>query len=150
MVQTDSKSTERESHLRLIVIFHYVLGAVAGMFAMFPILHLLFGLMMLFSPESFEGQGEAPPAFLGWFFIILAGLFIVIGLAFAVCVIIAGRCIQKRTRYLFCLVMAGIQCMFVPFGTVLGVFTILLLMNEDVKAMFASHSKPSGSNLSVS
>jgi hypothetical protein len=32
--------------------------------------------------------------------------------------------------------MAGIECVFMPFGTVLGVFTIIVLVREDVKAMF--------------
>ena len=37
---------------------------------------------------------------------------------------------------MYCLVMAGIECLFMPFGTVLGVFTIIVLMRESVKEMF--------------
>jgi len=33
-------------------------------------------------------------------------------------------------------VMAGIECLFMPFGTVLGVFTILVLVRESVKPLF--------------
>jgi len=38
----------------------------------------------------------------------------------------------------FCLVMAGAECLFMPFGTVLGVFTIILLLQEPVKQLFNS------------
>jgi hypothetical protein len=37
---------------------------------------------------------------------------------------------------MFCLVMGGVECLFMPFGTVLGVFTIIVLMREPVKQLF--------------
>jgi hypothetical protein len=40
---------------------------------------------------------------------------------------------------MFCLVMAGIQCIFMPFGTVLGVFTIIVLMRNSVKEAFTAN-----------
>ncbi len=36
------------------------------------------------------------------------------------------------------LVMAGIECLFMPFGTALGVFTIIVLIRDDVKTMFGT------------
>ena len=33
--------------------------------------------------------------------------------------------------------MAAVECVFMPFGTVLGVFTIIVLMREPVKQLFA-------------
>jgi hypothetical protein len=32
--------------------------------------------------------------------------------------------------------MAGVACMFMPFGTVLGVFTIVVLLRDSVKELF--------------
>jgi hypothetical protein len=32
--------------------------------------------------------------------------------------------------------MAGIECIFMPVGTVLGVFTIIVLMRDSVKELF--------------
>jgi hypothetical protein len=37
--------------------------------------------------------------------------------------------------------MACIECMFMPFGTVLGVFTIIVFIRQSVKALFTP--KPS-------
>jgi hypothetical protein len=36
---------------------------------------------------------------------------------------------------MLCLVSAGISCTFSPFGTVLGIFTIILLMQTGVREM---------------
>ena len=131
-----SNLTREEQHLRLLSIFHYVVAGFAGLFALFPIIHLIIGLTMIFSPEKFGGKGEPPPAFLGWFFVIFAATFIVLGCTFAVLVLTTGRFLARRKHYLFCLVMGGVECLFVPFGTVLGVFTIIVLMQEPVKQMF--------------
>ena len=59
-----------------------------------------------------------------------------VGLAFAVCVILTGRYIVRHKHYIFCLVMASLNCLFMPFGTILGVFTIVVLMRPSVKTLF--------------
>ena len=128
-----------EEHLKLLSIFHYVVGGLAGFFAMFPIFHLIMGLVFIFASRGGEGKGEPPPAFIGWFFVIFAGMIIAAGWSLAVCVIAAGRFLTRRKRYLFCLVMAGIECIFMPFGTVLGVFTIIVLMRESTKELFLAN-----------
>lgn len=66
-----------------------------------------------------------------------AVVFITLGLVFAAFVFTAGRFLARHRRYSFCLTMAGAECIFVPFGTVLGVFTIIVLMRESVKQLFA-------------
>jgi hypothetical protein len=128
-----------EEHLKLLSIFHYIVGGMAGLFAMFPIIHFILGLVFILAPGKFESEGEPPPAFIGWFFVIFAGMFIAAGWAFAACVITAGRFLARRRHYLFCLVMAGIECIFMPFGTVLGVFTIIVLMRESTKKLFSAN-----------
>lgn len=36
--------------------------------------------------------------------------------------------------------MAAVECMLMPFGTVLGVFTIVVLMRESVKKLFTMNN----------
>lgn len=127
----------REEQLRLLSIFHYVVAGMAALFACFPIIHLVFGLVMVFAPNVFnDGKGNAPPEFIGWFFVVFASLFILVGWTIAVLVLIAGRCLAQRKRYMFCFVMGGVECLFMPFGTVLGVFTLILLSQEPMKQLF--------------
>jgi hypothetical protein len=42
--------------------------------------------------------------------------------------------------------MAGLACMFMPFGTVLGVFTIIVLVKENVKGMFRGAASKDGTD----
>jgi hypothetical protein len=79
-----------------------------------------------------------PPEFLGWIFAVLGSALFVTGIAMAICILIAGRCLSRRRCYSFALVMACIECLFVPFGTILGVFTIVVLSRESVKALFST------------
>ncbi len=130
--------TRDEDHLRLLSVFHYVVSGIAGLFALFPVLHLVMGLVFILAPEKMQGQGPPLPGFFGWMFVIMALVFITIGLTFAACVFATGRFLARRRHYLFCLVMAGVECVFMPFGTVLGVFAIVVLTRETVKGLFNS------------
>lgn len=122
-----------EQYLKLLSVFHYVVGGLAAFFACIPILHMSLGIAML------VGAIEDVPAFAGTLLVMIAMVAILAGWTLAICLIIAGRSLAKRRRYMFCLVMAAISCVFMPFGTVLGVFTIIVLMRPAVKELFAAH-----------
>lgn len=129
-------------HLRLLSIFHYVLAGVTALFSSFGLIHLSVGLMMLFSPDKFMGggHGEPPPPTVGLMFALIGGIFVLGGWSLATAIFLAGRFLRRRKHYLFCLVVAGLSCMFAPLGTVLGVFTIVVLMRPSVKLLFNSDS----------
>jgi hypothetical protein len=134
--------TQDEDHLRLLSVFHYIVGGLAAFVACFPIIHLVIGLVFILAPQKFDGKGQPPPAWFGWLFVILASIFIMLGWIFAGFVLAAGRFLAKRKRHTFCLVMAGVECLFMPFGTVLGVFTIIVLMRDSVKQLFSADNAP--------
>lgn len=126
-----------EQHLRLLKIFHYVVAALVALFSCLFIIHLVIGITAIISPQTFKGSnGSMPPSFLGWLFALIGGFALLSGWAFAVCLIFAGRFLARRKRYLFCMVVAAVSCFFMPFGTVLGVFTIIVLQRPSVKEQF--------------
>jgi len=122
-----------EQYLKLLSVFHYVVGGLAAFFACIPIIHLSIGIAIL------VGAIDDAPGFAGVLLVMIAMVAILIGWTLAVCIIVAGRCLAKRKRYMFCLVMAAISCIFMPFGTVLGVFTIIVLMRPSVEELFESN-----------
>jgi hypothetical protein len=126
-----------KEHVDLLGIFHYVVAGIAALFSCFPLMHLFMGIMVMTVgfDESQNHSGPAPWIF-GLFFVVFASVAILMGLAFAICIAFAGKYLRKRVKYMFCLVMAGIECMFMPFGTVLGVFTIIVLQRPGVKLLF--------------
>ena len=123
-------------HLRLLSVFHYVLAVLAGLCSLFPLLYLGFGLAILTGHFPDGHSGDAMPGFMGWFMVLFGAAWLVCGLAFAICLWLSGRYLAQHRRYVFCLVMAAISCMFTPFGTVLGVFTIIVLMRPSVRELF--------------
>jgi hypothetical protein len=133
-----------EEHLRLLSIFHYVCAGLAAMFACFPIIHLIIGFVLLMHPQAFGPQNNQPhpEKFIGLVFVALATTIILLGWAFAACLAYTGRCLSQRKHYTFCTVMGGVACMFMPFGTVLGVFTLIVLMRPTVKALFTGVTTP--------
>ena len=125
-------------HLRLLAIFHYIVAGLAAVFSFFPLLYTTIGGIFIFAarhgtPKPGE---ELPPEFLGWIFLVLGLFLFLLGIAMAICVSIAGRCLSRRKCYSFALVIACIECLFIPFGTILGVFTIIALSRESVKRLF--------------
>jgi hypothetical protein len=56
------------------------------------------------------------------------------GLALATAV--SGYFIQTRQRRIFSIVVAAINCVLFPFGTVLGVFTMVVLVRPSVVALY--------------
>ena len=123
--------------LRLLSIFHYVVAGLAALFACIPIIYLVNGLMFASFLKKEAGMKDGMPAFIGWFFIAFTGVFISLGWTFAICMAVAGRFLACHRHYMYCLIMAALACMFMPFGIVLGIFTIIVLIRPSVKESFA-------------
>lgn len=132
-------ASQDQQHLDLLGVFHYVVAGIAALFSLFPVIHLVMGLAMVTGqfPDMHARPGQPNPALFGWFFVVFAAIFILCGLTFSALLAYAGRCLRQRRRYTFCLVMAAISCVFMPFGTVLGVFTLIVLTKPTVKPLFA-------------
>ena len=130
--------------LQLLAIFHWVVAGLTALCSFFPVIHLFLGIAAVKGNLHGSNSGGVEQAF-GWFFIVFACGFILMGLTLASCLAIAGRCIARREYRTFCLVIAGIACMFFPFGTALGVFTIVVLSRDSVRALFEKplpHASP--------
>lgn len=100
-------------------------------------IHLAIGLAIVSGKFGKPVQGEPPPEFVGWVFITIGAVAIVACWVFAAALAAAGELLQRRRGYTYCLVMAALACMFMPFGTVLGVFTLVVLVRPSVKELFA-------------
>jgi hypothetical protein len=129
-----------KERLQLLAIFHYVVAGLAALFSFFPLLYTTVGVIFIFAVwHGTAKPGEdLPPEFLGWIFAVLGALLFLIGIAMTICILIAGRSLALRKRYSFAFVMACIECLFIPFGTILGVFTIVVLSRESVRGLFAA------------
>ena len=134
--------SQDEEPLRLLSIFHYVFGGLVALGATIPIIHVIIGVVIAVSASFDSGHGGGPPVWFGLLMAIIGGALVLGGWIVAGLMLYAGRCLGRRQRYMLCLVAAGISCVVVPIGTVLGVFTIIVLNRPSVKTLFAPTGPP--------
>ncbi len=125
-----------QEHLRLLSIFHYVVAGCAAIFACLPLIHLAIGLAFLSGKIDGTQGPENAGRLVGGFLVGIASVFLLFGWTLVGFLVLAGRSLAQHRRYTFCLVMAAISCAFMPFGTVLGVFTLIVLLRPGVKELF--------------
>lgn len=128
-----------EEHLRLLSIGHYITGGICIAFASLFIFHFVFILVAALNPEMFAGPGQSPqgpPDGVFKIFAVVIGMVILAGWTFGGLTIYAGHCIKRRVRRTLTFVMACLNTMFIPFGTVLGVFTLIVLSRPNVKRLY--------------
>jgi len=136
-VITAAQRVKDEEHLRLLAVFHYVVAGIGGLFACFPLIHVAVGLAMFLSPSFMgKGQQDVPPHWFGLIFVVMGGFFVLLGWSAAICTFISGRYLAKRRKRMFSFVMGAILCAFMPFGTILGVFTLIVLGRDSVRQLY--------------
>lgn len=124
-----------QQYLRILSIFYYIVAVFIGVLGLLPGFYVVMGIVFLTGTLGPPGNG--PPPEMGIFFIVFGSAAILVAETFAVCVVIAGRSLAARKRYLFCFVIAVLLCLNGIPVMVLGVFSIVVLARESVKELFA-------------
>jgi hypothetical protein len=129
-----------EEHLKLLCLGYMISAATTAFFSIFGLMYAVMGIVMSKLTSSQQGAGtsatQAPPAFFGR---VITGIGIGI---FLVMVILAAAklrtafCIKHRRSRTFCMIVAGFSCLAIPYGTALGVLSILVLGRDSVARMF--------------
>jgi len=138
-------------HLRTLVICHYIKAGLTLMMSAFIPLHYALMRMAFTNPEFTKGMKEAgkngqpmpfdPQQFFAlfqWLYVI-GGVFM---LAAIILTVMSGRFIQRRVNRTFSIVVSGFLCLFFPFGTILGIFTIIVLTKESVMRLYDEAKVP--------
>ncbi|MBK9518615.1 MAG: hypothetical protein IPO09_14940 [Anaeromyxobacter sp.] len=125
-----------QSHRALgpLPLLHHVLAALALVAAVVPALYLYFGVALLsggFGPD----HGPAAPG-LAWQVVGggLAGVLLMAG--YALLLVSAGRALGGLRRWQLVCATAWLSLAFPPFGTLLGVATLLTLRRPEVRRLF--------------
>lgn len=130
-------SAQDLAHLDTIGILYYVLAGITTLFALFPVIHLVVGIGMLTLPAQ-PGQSAHDARLVGWLFIGVAVSLIGFGMILAVLFAMVARRLRQRRGYMFCVVASAVSCLSMPFGTALGVFSLIVLTKAPIKALFES------------
>ena len=128
-------------HLRLLRIGYFVMGGVSAFTSLFGIFYAFMGVFVLstirHSPAS---HGQPPPEFIAWLFAAIGLLIVVLGGTYAALAFFTARNLRLRRGRTICLVTAGLTCIYIPFGTLLGIFTFSVLGQPSVIQWFAYSS----------
>lgn len=129
-----------KNNLRTLEILHYVYGAFEILCAV--LVFFFFKSMGMFLQSDFvadESNGDPAPAIVGGVVSTIGWAISGFVLFFGILNIISGRNIGLRRSRTFSMVMAGIDCLNLPLGTPLGIFTLIELSKEDVKQLYAGN-----------
>ena len=85
---------------------------------------------------GFPGNQPPPPQFVGWLFIIFGGGFLYCWGNSRHLYHHRGTISGPPQTLVVCFRWVCCECFFMPFGAILGVFTIILLSRESIKSMF--------------
>lgn len=150
----DQRAVDRD-HLNLLAIFHFVFAGLALVGIAFLVMHYAIMNTVFSNPEMWQpkpGSTGAPPppmpfqpkeffAIFKWFYLIFGGALLLAG----VCNVASGLFIRARKHRNFSIVISALNCLQIPFGTCLGVFTIVVLMRESVNELYLD--TPAGTDL---
>jgi hypothetical protein len=87
------------------------------------------------TPTPTPAASPPPKVFVAIFGAVF-GAIVLANVALAALTIYAGRCIQTRRHKIFIYIISMLNCLFIPYGTLLGVFTIILLSSPAGDAEF--------------
>jgi hypothetical protein len=156
---TPRPAVPNQNNLDLLRFLHYGLGILAMIFANIFIVHIVLGwgithyrvttnnLFPQPTPSfTFTYPGRPvissgpvfppPPAQFGWLLVVFGALSVLLGWTWGILLIVSGRCIARRRHRVFSMVIAGLSCLQIPFGTALGVFTMIELSKDSVRAQY--------------
>ncbi|GMV13701.1 MAG: hypothetical protein HS104_34805 [Polyangiaceae bacterium] len=131
-------SAKDESDLNLLSVLHYVWSALLGcstlgVIGYFVLLGGIFGVSATSSGADPTGAAVAAGATLVMG--VIVGIFMA---ALFVIHFLAASGLRNRKRRLLIFVASALMCTSVPLGTLLGVFTFIVMGRPGVKALFGA------------
>lgn len=139
----DQTRAADDSHLKLLSIFYYIVAGLTALFSCIFLIHIAIGIAVLSGKMPMNNANNPPPpgfdkAF-GSIFIVIGSLAILFGWTMAVMNFIVARSLRARKRRLLILIIAGLNCASVPIGTILGVFTFVVMFRPSVESEFRAN-----------
>jgi len=128
----DPQAIRDGEHLNLLAVFHFIAAGLALLGLGFLGIHfVIFNAVFMHHDfgGGFPGRGHFPFAVFSILYVV-CGFWIVTA---GVLNLLSGCFLLRRRHRIYSIVVAAFNCLHVPFGTVLGVFTIVVLTRDSVR-----------------
>lgn len=129
-------------HLKVLSIFHFILGGLSALFVLVPVTHLFFGISLLTGIWPPDSPPPGPESWAGWILVVWASFLMAASLTFAGLVTYAAVSLANEKRHSYCVAIACLECVLFPLGTVLGIATLVVLFRPSVKELFGVAPAP--------
>jgi uncharacterized membrane protein YfcA len=141
---TDPLTVQRDTdQLNLLAIFHFI-GAALSLLGMgFLFVHFTFMNSLFGHPELWANQSKPPPPQFLQFFEMFRWFYAFFGIFLIACAIgnlMSAFSLRTRKNRTFSIAVGALNCLHMPLGTVLGVFTIIVLMRDSVRMSYEKRS----------
>ncbi len=128
-------------HLKILSICYYVMSGLSLLSLIACVLYVVIGGLMMSGQMTGSGATSAHAAseirMMGGFFLVIGISGTLFVAAIAILEFFVAKKLVRRESKMLCFVVAGINCLNMPLGTVLGVFTFLVLSRPSVAESFA-------------
>jgi len=123
-------------HLNLLSLFHLISGIFTLVYSVFMALYFGFVTFILNMGNKLNAaNSDFPFEFMNaimFVFTIVLFIAIILGVAKIFC----SKFIKQKTNRVFCIVICCIECFSFPYGTLLGVLSIMVLNRNSVKEIY--------------
>jgi hypothetical protein len=134
---TDCQALLDAEHLRLLALGYTISAAISAFFSLIGLFYMAMGGLIVFFAGSVPVKpGEPPPEFMGGIFAVIGLAMFLLLIAFAAAKFVVARNIKRRRGKTFCLVVAGLSCLGIPYGTLLGVASFIVLQRPAIARLF--------------
>lgn len=117
-----------EEHLRLLAVFHFIVGGFNLL-----VLVLLVLLPLVLGPSYYAALNiPQPPG--GWQERLIGAL--LVGSLQTLIYALNGWSLKNHHNRISCMILSVIECLSIPLGLILGVSAILVLRRDSVKELF--------------
>ena len=124
-----------EGQARMLAIGHYVVGALIMLFSLLPLIYVAFGFVFVLAPIP-TNPNEPSPVIVGVIIIAVGLLATAFILATGILNLIAGMGLSSQKWKVTIFVAAVVNLMNQPLGLILGILTILYMIQGDVSTLF--------------
>lgn len=85
--------------------------------------------------------GGTPPEFTMTLLVVFLGIIAAIGLGAGLLTLLSGRWIKTRRRRAGSFAAAAFNCLLIPYGTVLGILTFIVLSRDSVRGLYTGGNR---------
>lgn len=123
-----------KSHLSALSILHYVYGAFVCMSGFVALFFIFLGMFLSSDWLQANGDGAEVPGWIGGLFQTFGWVIFIVVEAWGLLNILSGYWISRRKNRTATQVVAAFNCLNIPFGIALGIFTFVVMSDEEVRS----------------